>query len=326
MKSNPRTINFGIVGTGRVAILHAEAIARIPGAKLIGAWNRTRETSEIFCKRFGCERIDREEDLLNNDRIDAIIVTTRSEVHYEHAMRALLANKHVMIEKPIAQTLSEIESLKREAIARQLTCFPSFNYIYSEQMRNLRHHLDDNRFGKVHSYWCLFNNEHPENIGEPDLLMRELMIHHVYSMIFFVGRPRSVFATASNVHFEDKSSPDQMMIIGQFDSGLIANLWGSFSADDRGREPWSVLFKVLGNTGTASVAWDNFKVKSEPEPLWDDMAYRDSFMHAQRFFVEGCLREGRTPLCGLQEASDAFCILSAARQSIQEGRSVEVQY
>jgi myo-inositol 2-dehydrogenase / D-chiro-inositol 1-dehydrogenase len=326
MKTHPIMINFGIVGTGRVAILHAEAIARIPGARIVGAWNRTRENAEAFCKRVGCERADREEDLLGDDRIDAIVVTTRSECHYAHAMRALLANKHVVIEKPIAQTLAEIENLKREASERKLTCFPSFNYIYSEQMRSLRFHLDESRFGRLGSYWCLFNNEHPATIGEPDLLMRELMIHHVYSMLFLVGRPRSVFATASNVHFLDKPSPDQMMIVCQFDDGLIANLWGSFAADDRGREPWSVLFKVLGSAGTASIAWDSFKVKSEPEPLWDDMAYRDSFMHAQRFFVEECMREERAPLCGLREAADAFCILSAARQSILERRSIKVEY
>lgn len=318
---------FGIIGTGRVAQLHAEAMARIEGAKLIGAWNRTPETCATFCKTYGGKQFKNIDDLLADPNINAVIVATISRTHYGHARQALLAGKHVMLEKPIAVTVEEIQDLKAISEQTGKICFPSHNYIYSEQMRSLKYHFDRGALGKLLSYWCLFNNQHPPSFGDPDVVMRELMIHHVYSMLHFAGRPRSVTATAGNVHFSDPHSPDQIMITCQFENGALANLWGSFAInDDRVRDPWSVVFKVMGSAGAAIVSWDAIKCGAEPEPLWDDMAYRDSFMHAQRFFTEECLGRGIAPLSMLDDADDALRILNAARQSIKEGRRIDVVY
>lgn len=327
MEHVERVTKFGIIGTGRVAQLHAEALTRVRGAKLVGAWNRTPETCVAFCKNYGGVAFPEISELLDDCNIDAVIVTTVSGTHFGYAKQALLAGKHVMLEKPIAVSVEEIQELKAISAQTKKICFPSHNYIYAEQMRSLKYHLERGSLGKLLSYWCLFNNQHPPTFGDPEVLMRELMIHHVYSMLHFVGRPKSVTATASNVHFNDPNSPDQIMITAQFASGALANLWGSFAVnDDRVRDPWSVLFKVMGSRGGGIISWDAIKCGDDLEPLWDDMSYRDSFMHAQNFFLEDCLGRSSAPLSTLDDADDALRILDAARQSIKEGRRIEIAY
>lgn len=327
MSAEAGTTRFGILGTGRVAQLHADAMARLGTAELKSAWNRSTAAAEGFCQTYGCEMKQSADALLEDPEIDAVLVTTISGTHYEFARRAMLAGKHVMVEKPISATLEEIQDLEQVAQSAGVVCFPSHNYVYAEQMRSLRHHLDRGALGHPLNYWCLFNNRHPPDFGDPDVVMRELMIHHVYSMLHYMGRPSSLVATASNIHFSDPEAPDQIMITAVFPSGAVGNLWGSFACnDDRVREPWSVVFKLIGTEGAAQIAWDNIKCGPEPEPLWDDMAYRDSFMHAQRYFVEECLGRGKAPLSTLSDAEDALRVLDAAREAIATGRRVAISY
>ncbi|MCY6379749.1 Gfo/Idh/MocA family protein [Hoeflea prorocentri] len=319
-------MGIAILGTGRVAEIHAEALTEMYPDALVGGWNRTFERAEMFCRRFGGSAFRDLNDALNNSDVEAVIVTTKTETHFEIAKQALECGKHVLLEKPLCTTAEEIGALADIARKNALICMPSHNYIYAPIMRRMRARVERGDLGKIGSYWALFNNVHPADVGQPDLVMRELMIHHVYSMLFFLGRPSTVTATATNTHFENRNADDQIMITAQYPGGTIANLWGSFSTDDATREPWSVYFKLLGTKGGAMSAWDQIKFGPEPEPLWDDASYRDSFLHAHEFFLEHCLAKGTPPLSSLEDAQDCLRILDAARMSVKSGEKTAIDY
>lgn len=319
-------MGLAILGLGRVAEMHAQAILGFRPNAFAGGWNRTLERAEVFCKRFGGKAYPTLEELLADQSIDSVLVSTSTETHFELARHALEAGKHVLLEKPLCQTSAQIAELAEVARSTSRICMPSHNYIYAPSMRRIRDRISSGDLGKVVSYWAFFNNRHPADIGLPDLVMRELMVHHAYSMLFFLGRPSSVVATASNVYFQDPGAPDQIMITAEFDDGAIANLWGSFSTDDLTREPWSVYFKILGTRGSAMAPWDLVKFGSEPEPLWDDSSYRDSFLYTQQYFLDECVAKGAEPLSTLDDAYAAARVLDAARQSLNEGARILLGY
>lgn len=320
-------MKLGILGTGRVAELHAEAIAQIAEVTLAAAWNRTPDKAASFCSRFDCVDFPELGDLLAEPAIDAVVVTASTPTHFDLAKQALEAGKHVLLEKPTCETSGDVRKLIEVADKTGCVCMPSHNYIYSEDVRRLHHHITSGHLGKVVSFWALFTNHHPATISAPNYyMMRELMVHHTYTMLYLLGRPASISATASNMHFEDPPSLDQLMATASFDDGAIANLWGSFVSDDRSREPWSLYFKVLGTEGTGVAAWDRIKYGSEPDPLWDDAAYRDSFLHVERFFVEQCLGKEAKPLSTLSDALDVALLFEAMRQSVESGQRVTVAY
>jgi predicted dehydrogenase len=237
-----------------------------------------------------------------------------------------MAGKHVLLEKPLCERSAQIRELAEIARSQSKICMPSHNYVYAESMRRLHAHVISGKLGRVVNFWALYNKRHDASIGAPDLTMRELMIHHAYCMLYFIGRPKAVFATGSNVHFSDPSADDQLMITAEYDDGKIANLWGSFSADDRSREPWSVYFKVIGTEGSGVIPWDVTKFGEAKLPFWDDATYWDSFVQVENFFVNECIGKGVKPLSTLDDAYDAAVILDAARQSLRERRVVPVAY
>jgi predicted dehydrogenase len=193
-------------------------------------------------------------------------------------------------------------------------------------MRRLNAHIKAGRLGRIVNFWAIYNKRHDTSIGAPDLTMRELMVHHAYCMLYFLGRPSHVYATGTNVHFTDTSADDQLMITAEYPDGKIANLWGSFSADDRSREPWSCYFKVIGMEGSGVIPWDMTKFDGEQIPFWDDATYWDSFLQVQSYFLNDCLNGFRAPLSTLEDAYDAAVVLDAARRSLEEKRRIEIAY
>lgn len=320
-------MKLGILGTGRVAELHAEAIAQIGEANVAAAWNRTPDKAASFCSRFGGVVFPDLQDLLAEPSIDAVVVSAGTSTHFELAKQALEAGKHVLLEKPVCENSDDVRKLIEVAENAGRMCMPSHNYIYSEDVQRLHHHIKSGHLGKIVSFWALFSNYHPPTISAPNFyMMRELMVHHTYTMLYLLGRPAQISATATNTHFQDPPSHDQLMATASFDDGAIANLWGSFVSDDRSREPWSLYFKALGTEGTGVAAWDRIKYGPEPDPLWDDAAYRDSFLHVERYFIQQCLGHGAAPLSTLADARDAAIIFEAMRQSVESGRRVTIAY
>lgn len=319
-------MNVAIIGLGKVAELHVEALRQLDPDTFIGGWSRSTDKAKAFCTRFGGTAYATVEALLSDEHVNAVLVATGSDSHFDYAKRALIAGKHVLLEKPLSPVAAQIRELAEIAKAQNRVCMPSHNYVYAESMRRLNAHIKAGRLGRIVSFWAIYNKRHDASIGAPDLTMRELMVHHAYCMLYFLGRPSHVYATGTNVHFTDTSADDQLMITAEYPDGKIANLWGSFSADDRSREPWSCYFKVIGMEGSGVIPWDVTKFDGEQIPFWDDATYWDSFLQVQSYFLNDCLKGFRAPLSTLEDAYDAAVVLDAARRSLDEKRRIEIDY
>ncbi|WP_414157133.1 Gfo/Idh/MocA family protein [Pseudomonas sp. BNK-15] len=319
-------MKIGIIGLGNVAELHVTAINEIDPTAYVGGWGRTPGKVTAFKERFGGVLYPTPEALLDDPSIDAVVICTNADTHFHFAREALFARKHVLIEKPICTSADKIRELEILSRGVNRLCAPSHNYVYAETMQRVRAHIDAGHLGEIVNFWAIYNKRHRAEIGAPDLTMSELMVHHIYCMLYFLGRPERVFATGSNVHFENPQAHDQLMIIAEYPNGNIANLWGSFSADDCSRDPWSVYFKIIGKNGSSVVPWDTTKFGDARLPFWDDGTYWDSFYQIQKFFIEECLTGKRAPLSSLSDAYDAAVIMDAARKSISERRSIDLDF
>jgi UDP-N-acetyl-2-amino-2-deoxyglucuronate dehydrogenase len=104
-------VGFGIVGTGMIAQYHAGAIADTPGARLVAVCRsdavRPVDTETLF--GVPCEPTYAA--LLARDDVEAVCICTPSGLHAEHTVAAALAGKHVLVEKPMALTLTEADTM-----------------------------------------------------------------------------------------------------------------------------------------------------------------------------------------------------------------------
>ncbi|RYD49886.1 MAG: gfo/Idh/MocA family oxidoreductase, partial [Verrucomicrobiaceae bacterium] len=102
-------IGFAIIGTGMIANFHAEAIRNVPGAKLVAAFSRNKETCEAFAAQQNCRAVTSLDELVNDPTIHAACITTPSGAHADAAVPFLNAGKAVLCEKPLEVSLEAVD-------------------------------------------------------------------------------------------------------------------------------------------------------------------------------------------------------------------------
>jgi scyllo-inositol 2-dehydrogenase (NADP+) len=108
------TLGVGIIGFGRIGNEHAGWLSQCLGAKPVAVADAT-PARRAKAAQLGLRVFESPEELLRDAKVDAVLVATPSAMHCEHALAALVAGKHVMIEKPMALDLVESKKIVDEA-------------------------------------------------------------------------------------------------------------------------------------------------------------------------------------------------------------------
>jgi predicted dehydrogenase len=91
-------------------------------------------------------------DLLGNSQISAIAIATPAHTHFELALAALNAGKHVLVEKPLAQTSDQVRRLVDEADRRGLTLMVDHTFLYTPAVQKIRQLILEDQLGEVYYY------------------------------------------------------------------------------------------------------------------------------------------------------------------------------
>ncbi|RIH65074.1 gfo/Idh/MocA family oxidoreductase [Mariniphaga sediminis] len=105
------TFNIAILGCGKVAHLHAEAIQNLPQARLAAVWSRTKKTAQDFAGNYDTKAFEDITQMIREAGIDLAIICTPHPFHREPAIQAAHAGAHVLVEKPLASTLEDSDAI-----------------------------------------------------------------------------------------------------------------------------------------------------------------------------------------------------------------------
>ncbi len=323
MPPAPDTLGVGLIGAGDIAVLHARAVARCPGATLVGLWNRSPDRARGRAAEFGCRTYATPEELVADPAIHAVFVLTNLETHLEYTLLALTHGKHVLVEKPVGASVDEIERMMALADANNLVCLPGHNYVYEAGMARTRELVQAGDLGKIVSAYVMYNIHHPEDVAKryPGVV-RQILTHHSYILLYLVGRPVELCAMKATLHYDEYPEEDIAMVQMRLENGALAHFCASFAADDHAADPWTVMVKVIGTAGSTRYSYrDHVEIKPGLVHSQTYTAYQGSVMNEVRHFLVDCLRFGAAPLSTLADAVTAQKMIEAAEESIRS-RSV----
>ena len=161
------------------------------------------------------------EDLFRNPSIDAIAIATPVATHFELAMAALRAGKHVLVEKPIASTSAEASQMIEKASQRKLVLLVDHTFVFTGAVRKIRDVIGDESFGELQYYDSTRVNlglfQHDVNV------MWDLAVHDLSIMEFVIGvNPVAVSATGLS-HVRGQPANVAFMTLF-FDRDIIAHI------------------------------------------------------------------------------------------------------
>lgn len=320
------TIGVGFIGAGDISILHAAAVKKCPGAKLVGLWNRNQDRAKERAAQFGCKNYATPDALVNDPAIDAVFVLTNLETHLEYTALALGAGKHVLVEKPVGVSVAEIERMKALADAKDLVCLPGHNYVYEQGMTRTRELVEGGDLGRIVSAYVMYNIHHPEEVAKryPGVV-RQILTHHSYILLYLVGKPVELCAMKATLHYKEYPEEDIAMVQMRLANGALAHFCASFAADDHAADPWTVMVKVIGTAGSTRYSYrDHVEIKPGLVHSQTYTAYQGSITNEVRHFLIDCLRMGQKPLSTLDDAITAQKMIEAAEKSIAEKSVVKL--
>lgn len=126
--STRRPLGVAIAGLGFGESVHLPALRACPHTEPVALWHPRAERLEAACQSAGLPGTSDFQALLADPRVEAVVIATPPAPRAELAEQALLAGKHLLLEKPVALQAADVEALQRLALQRGLTVAVDFEY------------------------------------------------------------------------------------------------------------------------------------------------------------------------------------------------------
>ena len=157
-------LGFCFVGAGAIAGVHAEILAA-EGAVLDSVVGRLPEPTAEFADQFGFRHHTTDLDAaLARDDVDAVVIASPSEMHFDQTARALAAGKHVLAEIPLAMSRAEGGRLVEAARAADLRLMVCHSQRFLPELAAARRRVAEGRL-HVHHLIARFGIHRRENVG-----------------------------------------------------------------------------------------------------------------------------------------------------------------
>src|SRR5690606_11233415 len=141
-----KTLNVGLIGFGLSGrYFHAPFLAVNPGFRLKKVMERSKNEAQNFNPEI--ENARTLDDLLNDESVDLVFVCTPNDTHYDYARKALEKGKHVVIEKPFANTEAEARELTELAASKGLILTAYQNRRWDSDFLTLKKLIDEGKLG-----------------------------------------------------------------------------------------------------------------------------------------------------------------------------------
>ena len=199
-----KTINVGLIGFSIGGqVFHAPIIASVDGVRLHKVSARRPEQLEILRNRYpDTVVVDHTDAIIHADDIDVVVVATSNDVHHSLAKAALLAGKHVVVEKPFTITVAEADELIGLARQQNRLLTVHHNARWHSDYLTLRKVVASGRLGRLASFEARFdrfrNTLRPGSWREADLpgsgIWYDLGAHLVDQSLQLFGLPLAVNA------------------------------------------------------------------------------------------------------------------------------------
>ena len=153
-------MRIGIIGVGSMGKTHAYCIQNLPyffgdnlNAQLLSICAKNPENAKNAALRYNISVwADTEDDIIYDERIDAVDICTPNVCHFETAKKAILAGKHVYCEKPLAVTYAEARELADLAKEKGVKCQMVFNNRFMSPIMRAKELMVENRLGRILSF------------------------------------------------------------------------------------------------------------------------------------------------------------------------------
>lgn len=267
-----KELTYGIIGLGNIGKAHVELFQKklINNAKLIAVCSRTAP-AELSSLIHGNDITFYNDyrSLINQSPCDVVLVATPTLSHREVGVAVLKAGKHLLMEKPVAMTISQADEVTQVARQEKRQCGVFLNQRFDPAYSKIKQLLDQNTLGKIQRLsWILTHWYRPDIyynvsdwrgtwIGEGGGLLVNQCIHNLDIINWWFGTPTDLWAQCGWGKYHDIEVEDEVSAILNFDD----NISGCFISST-GEAPGINQLDIIGDQASLSYDGETLLLKS----------------------------------------------------------------
>jgi 2-hydroxy-4-carboxymuconate semialdehyde hemiacetal dehydrogenase len=312
-------MKVALLGQGAFARKHLEAIRNIDDVDVVAVLGRRQDAVSAFAVEWGIPFATTDLDaLLALPAIEAVLITSPTQVHAEQAIAALRAGKHVMVEIPMADTLADARAIvaAQQVSGRVAMAGHTRRFNPSHQWLQRRFAAGDLRLQQLDVQTYFFRRTNTNALGEARSWTDHLLWHHACHTVdlfqYQSGAPvTQSFALQGPVHPQLGIALD--MSIGlKTAAGSLCTLSLSFNNDG----PLGTFFRYICDKGTYIARYDELVDGHGNSIDLSDVAPSNNGIELQDREFFAAIREGREPNASVAQCLGAMEILDRLEQQL----------
>ncbi len=336
-------IGIGVIGYGYWGPNLVRNFAEARGSRVVAVSDLRSDRLAVAQSRYPAIHTTTDyRELLSDAKIDAVAIATPVSTHFDLAMRALRAGKHILVEKPLAATVEQGERLLEEAARCQRVLMVDHTFVYTGAVRKIKELVDSGQLGQLYYYDSVRVNlglfQHDVNV------LWDLAVHDLSIMDYVLETQPCAVAATGIAHIPGQPK-DVAYLTCLFSSSLIAHFHVNWLAPVKirrtliGGDRQMIVYDDVEPSEKVKVYNKGITLSNGPEGKYQlQVSYRSGDMWAPQLdttealrtealhFLE-CIEHSRQPLTDGQAGIRVVRILEAASHSLgQRGRPVELYW
>lgn len=339
---------IGLIGCGTIAEKELAGALQVRRARVVAVSDVSEERARLLADRAGATHCYTDyRHLLDNPEVDGVIISTPNFLHAQHTIDAAEAGKHVLVQKPLALTLSAIDAMDRATRDAGVIAMALMMMRFVPSYQRLKGLLDQRTFGtplvyRTHfSHAGIYKSYKPSSdwfldrskAGGGPLI--DLGVHHFDLLRWLSGQDVQAVSCEVATISPDSGSENNALVSLTLTDGTVCQLFLSFTT----ALPVGYHMQKVEIYGTTGSAWCSpttverpalrvFREGSDTDPLLGITEIRvpeiDPWANTIEHFAT-CILNREQPLTTFQDGRKALQVVLAAYQSAAEGRRVQIE-
>ncbi len=329
-KQEQARLNLALIGCGRIAQSHLEALAQNPACNLSCVVDVNEAAAQTVAAKFGSRVFADYREVARAEQIDAVIICTPPATHAEIALFFLEQNIHVLCEKPLAVRVEDALRMVRTAEQKGALLMMASKFRYTEDVIALKRLLVAGVLGEVALFENLFSGKtdmsgrwNSQKALSGGGVLIDNGCHSVDIARYLFGPILEVQAMEGK-RLQAIAVEDTVTLNFRTASEVIGTIDLSWSIH---KERESFL-DIYGTKGVAHVGWKGSKYKLYENGEW--IALGNGYDKLRAFAAQlenfvGAIKSEAAPLISSKDALESVKVIQAAYVAMQMKRWVEVE-
>lgn len=334
--------NIGLIGYGYWGPNLARNFSQNPDMQLSAIFDFSEQRLALASRHYPQVVSGKDtRTMFQNPDLDAIAIATPVSAHYSLARQALLADKHVWIEKPITETVEQAEELIELALKKNKVLFVDHTFVYTGAVRKIKELIENDELGKI-----VYFDSTRINLGlfQQDINVIWDLAPHDISILDFLIPLKKLSVSATGLRYNSNGINPKSMLTINMENHVVAHINVSWLSPVKIRQTLiggnrkMVLYDDTHPDEKVKVYDKGVDLYETKEDLYRlNVQYRIGDMYVPKLenrealAVEAqhfadCIIRGQKPLTGGEAGLEVIKILTAANQSLkQNGAPVEIK-